>query len=290
VTGPTWSTDSAFRGSITAATADTGLLAGKDVGAVAVAGTGPGIPSTVKDSRTVLVVPAAFIGTSAPASAAPTDTVTLTAGAGNLPFDANTGVTINGGPTFVFSSSSTVLSAIMPPLGVAGSVTLLVKYGKPVALVEQPTLASSTVSFSDHYAPAADASGTASTLPNGQFYITLYGKCVNGGVTVGGSASPGDHCDRWFRLAGSAVKPDTVKVKLNWFGPTKQGGPDLDLYGLDTPTDFCGIDNNCAGATTNTPENTTFIIPTGATYWILVNLFNPVGNAAILAQVTVSGL
>src|SRR5439155_12821974 len=115
---------------------------------------------------------------------------------------------------------------------------------------------------------------------NGDYYIVLSGICKDGSKTLST-----DDCDDFFSFTNPLARVDTITVRLDW-----SSGPDVDILWCKVVT--CSGSGNVitgGGATSNNPENSTVIIPAGATWYLWINLFDPTAVPAILARVRVSG-
>ena len=283
VPAPGWRVDSTKRGVPTQA----GVLSGFDPGIVRLTAAfpvGPG-SDTLTDTKPVFVDPRPFSGTAAGTSGAPTDTLRLLRDAAARRFNQGSSLAATFDftlvPTFVARKTADSLYVIVPPLGRTGASDVVIVRVDSGNVAEKLTFTSTTASLLDHYDRASDDPSTAPVLgANGDYYIVLSGVCKDGSVTL-----PTDDCDDFFSVTNGLARPDTISVRLDW-----ASGPDLDILWCKVVT--CSGTGNVisgGGATTSDPENSTVIIPAGATWYLWINLFDSTALPATLARVRVSG-
>jgi len=275
IPAPFWSVDTTNRGVPTQA----GVLSGFDPGVVRLTAAfpvGPG-SDTLTDTKPVFVDPRPFSGTVAGASGVPTDTVRFLRDAAAKRFNQGTSLQA----TFIARKTADSLYVIVPPLGATGPSDLVIIRVDSNNVAEKVTFTSTTASFADHYDPANDDPATAPAITaNGDYYIVLSGICKDGSKTLST-----DDCDDFFSFTNPLARVDTITVRLDW-----SSGPDVDILWCKVVT--CSGSGNVitgGGATSNNPENSTVIIPAGATWYLWINLFDPTAVPAILARVRVSG-
>ncbi len=256
-----------------------GSVTGLAPGVVTLTVSGTGSPAGgVIGTKSVTVVPGAFLGTLAPSSGAPTDTLKLTNAVGGPGFDADTRVFINDVRAFTFGLTFDSVKVIVPGIGVAGSVVVSLQNMGAAQVAQSATFTSTTASFADHYDAVNDDPNTAPVITaNGDYFVVMSGSCVNG-------VGSGD-CDDFFKITNSGGAPATITVNTAWFTAS-----DIDAYGLDPTFDFCTYDGGCAAATGANPENFRMTIPAGATWYIYLNLWVTGGATSSLARVRVTGL
>jgi len=244
-------------------------------GAVTVRVTGVGSPAAgVTSAKSVTVVAGSFVGGVSPPSGDPTDTIKLTNAVGGPGFDADTRVFINNVRTFTFGVTADSVKAIVPGVGVAGSVVLAMQNMGPGQLAQNGAFTSTTALFADHYDAVNDDPATAPALTlNGDYYIVMHGTCTDGVVT-----DPGDDCDDFFAVTNPGGVEDTMSVNAAWFD-----GADVDILWCKNAT--CSGPGNVitgGGATSANPENSTVRIPAGATWYLWLNYFAPGGTSTLV--------
>lgn len=277
VPAPTFSTSDATRAQLVPT--PLGSVRGIAPGLVTLTVTGVGTASAgVSASKLITIIPGSFTGGIVPAAGDPGDTIKLTNAAGGPGFDSDTRVTFNGVRAFTFGTTVDSVKAIVPGIGAAGGVPLLLTNMGPVQAALQGTFTSNTASFADPYDAVNDDPGTAPEITaNGDYYVILSGSCVNG---VGGA-----DCDDFFQITNSGGADVEVTVNIAWFT-----GADVDGYGLDPTFDFCTFDGGCVAATGANPEQFKMTVPAGETWFIYLNLWVTGGSASTLTRVRVSGL
>jgi hypothetical protein len=309
VPAPTWSSTTAGFGSFASSATPSYTAAAPGINTItatfSVSALGGTVTQTVTGTKVVATIPGLFH----PALSA----VSVGAGVAIVAVDpqlagwkAASALTVGGSPTFVAKASGDSVTFIMPPFGdTKNRQILFTSLGAAnLALGTDGTdsVHNSTSSLAGPYAPGDSSAATTVfiTLPKVHgdttvLYDTNHGACVNGGSLVGGTDTPGDHCNSLFEVFNNTAGPDTINAQVDWVWPaalgvdnptTKNGGPDQDMYACDsTCSNFVG---NFNAATTNTPETTVFIIPANTKWFILVNLFNPTGQPAILFKLTLN--
>lgn len=247
-----------------------GLIVGVIAGATYVRVTGGG----VADSVYVVVVPAQFTGTIAPATANVGDTITLTAPA-SVTFDPAVTVSVGGAVTFLTSVSSAQVK-FLSPNATNGVVSI-----DGLILINQialpPLDATTTITVTEPNEPGnSSLSGALTVSPTGTYQ------------TYHGTLTDGSDGNDFFRVVlTSAMK---IEAELDFQGDGSGGGggnPDVDVYvvrdlngnGQINLDDFCDefggnfVLADCTGATAVQPEHEiTQTLPAG-TYWINVELF-----------------
>jgi hypothetical protein len=256
-----------------------GSVSAQAPGVVVLTVKGTGSPASgLTGTKSVTVAPGTFLGTIAPTSGDPTDTIKLTNAAGGPGFDTDTRVFINDVRAFTFGLTFDSVKVIVPGIGAAGSVTLSVQNMGAAQVAQNATFTSATASFADHDDAVNDDPNTAPVITaNGDYYVVLSGACNNG---VGGA-----DCDDFFGVANSSGAPVTITVNTAWFTAA-----DIDAYGLDPTFDFCTYDGGCVAATGANPEAFSMTIPAGETWYIYLNLWVTGGSSSSLARVRVTGL
>jgi hypothetical protein len=239
--------------------------------------TGAGSPTGgITGTKIILVEPGPFLGGVSPTSGDPGDTVSLTNAVGGPGFDANTEAFFRGVRTFTFGVTPNAMQVVVPGVGTAGSVDLLMTQMGPANLAQRAPFTSNTASFADPYDGVNDDPLTAPPIGNGDFFIVVSGACVDG------AGGPGTDCDDFFTLTNALARPDTITVRLDWFTAA-----DVDILYLNAAgTGFVG---NFAGATGANPEVSTVVIPASTTWRLLLNLWAPGGASSSVARVRVSG-
>ena len=224
--------------------------------------------------------PASFVssgGTLSKVSGAPGDTVTLTrTGAG---LNTGTRAYFNGVRTFVVDSTADRISVIVPGInGTAPASLRLTRVGASFE-ADTATFTSKTGEFLDKYDRASDDPSTAPAISaNGDYFVVLSGVCTDGSTSAGT-----DDCNDFFKFTNSLARPDTISVRLDWFT-----GSDVDILWCRNAA--CSSVTTGGGATSNNPENSTVIIPAGATWYLWFNLFDPAGAPSVIARARVSGI
>lgn len=262
---PTWSIASSAVGDIVAGT---GVVTGKAPGVTTVRATGPGISSAgVVGTKTITVIPGNFLGTLSPTSGGPTDTVTLTRNAAQPVFDNNTTFAVNNFRGFIIRQTPETLQAIVPGIGTASTVSLLMTGIGPDQWALATPFTSTTAAVTDPYDAINDDPATSPLITaNGDYFIIL---------------SP-DDVDDFFTITTGAV-PDTITVNAAWFGAT-----DVDILWRNAGnTAFVG---NFAGATAANPQQSTVIIPANTTWRLWLNNYDPHGSPHDLVRVRVTGM
>jgi len=279
---PTFTTNDTNRATVTT---PVGAVQGKAPGPVVLTARGVGVnPAGITGTRSLTVVAGTFTGGITPTAVDPGDTVTLTAAAGGPGFDADTRVNVNGVRAFTDSSTitATTLKFVVPASGVTGSVPLALTNMGAGQAAQNATLTSNTASLDDPYGTANDDPATAPAITaNGDYFVIQHGTCTDGAVT-----DPGDDCDDFFKVTNSTGADRTITVRLDWFT-----GSDIDILWCKNAT--CSGPGNVVsggGATASNPENSSVVIPAGATWYLWINNFDPAGAPSILSRVRVGGL
>ena len=277
---PTFTTNDTNRATITT---PTGAVQAKAPGPVILRAVGVGVdPAGSIATRGLTVVAGTFAGGMTPTAVDPGDTVSLTSAVGGPGFDADTRVDVNGVRAFTFDITATTIKFIVPAMGVTGSVPLAMTNMGPGQAAQNATLTSNTASPADPYDAVNDDPSTAPTISaNGDYYIILSGTCHEGVATASG-----DDCDDFFKVTNSTGADLTITVRLDWFT-----GSDIDILWCKNAT--CSGAGNVVtggGATSSNPENSSVVIPAGATWYLWLNNWEPVGAASILNRVRVGGL
>lgn len=224
-------------------------------------------------------------GTVTPAAGVPTDTIQVTRGTGPV-FDVDTRAYIGGLRTFIIPTSADQIGVVVPGVGVADTVTARITRAGPTNEARRFTFTSTTASRADHYDLIGnDGFPVAPTNPsitaNGDYYIIESGTCDGGAPT-----DPGDDCDDFFRVANpSATDTLFASVQLDWFS-----GSDVDiLWCKNTTCSGAGNVVTGGGATLNNPEVSNVKIPPGATWFLWINYFEPIGVTKDVLRVRFSG-
>jgi hypothetical protein len=254
-----------------------GSVSGRTPGLFTLTVKGTGSPTGgVTASKGVTVIPGAFTGALAPAAGSPGDTVKATKGASDPVIDGDTRVTVNGVRTFLFGNTADSLRFIVPGVGVAGSVPVVLSNLGPLQVALSKAFTSNTASFADPYDAVNDNPATAPVITtNGDYFVIMHGTCTDGSAT-----DPGDDCDDFFTITNAGAVPDTMTVRLDWFTAA-----DVDILWRNAGnTAFVG---NFAGATGANPEASTVFVPAGATWRLWINLFAP-GGASTIVRVRVT--
>ncbi|HEY3279197.1 MAG TPA: Ig-like domain-containing protein [Gemmatimonadales bacterium] len=273
---PTWSSTDANVASVTA----TGDVSGKAPGQVRVEVVGVGSPEAgVTFGRTFVVAPGTFAGTASATTGAPGDSIKYTRGAGAV-FDADTRFTYNGLRTFLSGLTADSVKAIVPGIGTTSTVPLLMTSVGPTQIAYRSNFTATTASLDDKYdATNNDPSTAPSITANGDYYIIESGTCSGGANT-----DPGDDCDDFFRVANpSGVDTLFARVQLDWFS-----GSDVDILWCRNVT--CTSVTTGGGATLSNPEVSNVKIPPGATWYLWLNYFEPIGVTKDILRVRFSGL
>lgn len=241
-------------------------------------------PTEITQSGGLFTVntPALLAGTVTPSSGIPGEAVTIRRGSGDPIFDANTRVFFGGVRTFISVTTADSLVVPVPGIGSVGATELRMTRLGASDLARRATFTADTgvFTFADPFDDVNDDPDTAPEITeDGDVFVVLSGACVNG---VGGA---GTDCDDFFKVTNTGGSAATITVNLAWLA-----GPDIDAYGLDPTFDFCTYDGGCAAATGANPEQFSMEIPAGETWFIYVNLWDPVGTASTVARVRVSGL
>jgi hypothetical protein len=253
-----WSSDSTKFVTIDA----NGVATGKAPGRATITVVAPG---GATGTASILVAPGTFAGTVNPTSGSPGQLVTISRAAGGPVFDSDTEVLFKGVRTFINAFAADQIQVVVPGIGVAGSVDLLLTGMGPDQIAQKVSFTSNTASFDDQYDPANDDPATAPAITaNGDYYIVL---------------SPGDENDFFAITAGAS--PVTVTVTASWFT-----GADVDILWADTGGNDLGF---YGGATSANPEISTVTIPAGTTYLVWLNLYAP-GAASDLVRINIAGL
>lgn len=219
--------------------------------------------------------PAALAGSISPTSGIPGTTVTITRTSGPV-FDANTRVYFNGIQSFVSSLAASTIVTALPGVGVKGPVELRLTRLDATDLARRVTFTADTAAslFADQYDDVNDDPATAPALTvNGDYYVVQHGTC-----TEGVNTSPGDDCDDFFKVSAPAGTGDSLTVNAAWFG-----GADVDILWCKNAT--CSGAGNVitgGGATSANPENSTVVIPAGATWYLWINYFEPAGASTLV--------
>jgi hypothetical protein len=228
-------------------------------------------PSQVVASVLFSVVPAPFSGTLSATTANPLQTITITKAGADPAFDADVAATFGGTPAFIQTNNGTTLSVVMPVTGKAGSVPLLITNIGSGQLARSAAFTSGSASIADPDSPNGDAIGSEVVLTaKGDYFGVLRGSCVQGGDIEGGAESPGDKCDKYYKVTNAGATPDTVVVQLDWLDGAASSS-DIDLIGCNTA---CSGSFNFQGATSANPEKASIVIPAGATRLIVVEEFD----------------
>jgi hypothetical protein len=253
-------------------------------GAVTVSATGTGSPqSGVTGTKSVTVAAGTFVGTLTPSSGDPTDIIKVTRGVGGPAFDADTRVFINNIRAFTFGLTADSVKVVVPGVGAAGPVSLLMDNMGAGQLAQTITFTSNTASFADPFDGVNDDPNTAPVITaNGDYYITMSGGCANGG---GGA---GTDCDDWFRVTNPGGAAASVTVRVDWFITAA----DVDVLMGTDPVDVYayGCEDGCGGATGANPQTTNMSIPAAGTKYVWVNLFDAGAAPSTTIRVRVSGL
>lgn len=245
-------------------------------------------PTEITQSPGALTVntPAAFGGTVSPTSGVPGTAVTISRTSGPV-FDANTRVYFNGVRTFVSSFTASTIQTVVPGAGKKGTVELRMTRLDATELARKLDFTADTASFllADQYDAVNNDPATAPQITaNGDYYVVLSGACANG--------AGGKDCDDWFRIRNTGGAAATVTINAEWLpgpGTTAATTTDIDLLAGSTAAN-AGACQFCGGATGANPENVSFSVPAGATYYLWVNLFAAGGAASTVARIRVSGL
>jgi len=282
VPAPTFSSGDTTRAKVSPS--PLGTVSAQAPGGVVITVTGTGSPASgVTGTKSITVAPGSFLGTVAPTSGDPTDTLKVTNAAGGPGFDADTRVFINNVRAFTFGLTFDSVKVIVPGIGAAGSVTLSLQNMGASQVAQNVTFTSTTASFADHYDAVNDDPNTAPILTaNGDYYITMSGACANGGGGVG------TDCDDWFRITNPGAAAATVTVRVDWFITAA----DVDvLMGTDPVAVYgYGCEDGCGGATGANPQTTSLSVPAAGTRYVWVNLYDAGGAASTVIRVRVTGL
>jgi hypothetical protein len=255
-----------------------GSVSGRNTGLFTLTVTGTGSPpGGVSIGKGVTVIPGTFTGALAPTAGNPGDAVKATKGASDPVIDADTRVAVNGVRTFFFNSAPDSLRFVVPGVGVAGTVPVVISNMGPLQVALAKPFTSSTASFADSYDAVNDDPTTAPAITtNGDYFLVMHGTCKDGVVT-----DPGDDCDDFFTITNAGAVPDTMTVRLDWFDTPA----DVDILWCNAACSaFVG---NFAGATGSNPENSTVFVPAGVTWRLYINLFAP-GAASTIVRVRVT--
>jgi hypothetical protein len=225
--------------------------------------------------------PAAFLGTLSANGGIPAQVVTITRAAGAPAFDADTRVFFDGIEAFIAQGGTAdAINVAVPVIDKLGQVELRMTRLGTGQQAQKVEFTSPSKNFSDPYDAVNNDPGTAPVITaNGDYFVVLYGGCHSG------VASSGADCDDWFKIRNTGGSTATVTVEALW----DDGDADIDLFGLDPTFDFCTFDGGCAGATGADPEEVTFSIPSGETWYIYLNYWEADGQHN-LTRVRVSGL
>jgi hypothetical protein len=269
VPAPTFSSSDTTIGNV--APAPVGSVSGRTPGLFTLTVTGTGSPpSGVTVSKGVTVIPGTFTGSLSPAAGIPGDNVKATKGAGDPVIDSDTRVTVNGVRTFVFGNTADSLRFIVPGVGVAGSVPVVVSNMGPLQVALGTPFTSNTASFADPYDAVNDDPATAPVITtNGDYFVILHGTCTDGVVT-----NVGDDCDDFFAITNPGGVEDTLSVRIDWFDAA-----DVDI--LWCRNVGCTSVTSGGGATSANPENSTVRIPPATTWYLWINYFAPGGPSTI---------
>ena len=224
--------------------------------------------------------PAAFAGTLSPANATAGQLMKITRGGGDPAFDADTRVYFSGRRAFV--TAITADSIRVPVLGFdsVGAKDLRMTRLDVANVARRTTFTASTTSFADPYdATNGDPATAPSLTANGDYFVVESGTCTEGSVT-----DPGDDCDDFFRVANpSGTDTLFARVQLDWFS-----GSDVDILWCRNVA--CSSVTTGGGATAANPEVSNVKIPPGATWFLWINYFEPVGVTSDVIRVRLSGL
>jgi hypothetical protein len=288
IPAPVWTSSDTLR----AKTTQTGMVSGFDPSVVNLTTTsarGPGTDA-INFTRTVFVDPLPFRGTTSALAGVPTDTVRFARAVGAPRFNQGTSLAVTfkfiAIRTFVARKTADSLYVIVPGIGTTGSDNLVIARADSAKTAEKVNFTSNTASFLDHYDVIGnDGFPVAPTNPsitaNGDYYVVQHGTCTGGSVS-----EPGDDCDDFFRVANpSGIDTLRARVQVDWFT-----GSDVDILWCKNTT--CSGPGNVVtggGATANNPEVSNVKIPPGATWYLWINYFDPVGAASVLSRIRVTG-
>jgi len=227
--------------------------------------------------------PAAFGGTLSPANATAGQLMKITRGGGDPAFDADTRVYFSGRRAFV--TAITADSIKVPVLGFdsVGAKDLRMTRLDVANVARRTTFTASSTAKTDPYDATNDDPATAPSLTaNGDYFVVESGTCTDGAFT-----DPGDDCDDFFRVANpSGIDTLFARVQADWFS-----GSDVDILWCKNAT--CSGPGNVVtggGATAANPEVSNVKIPPGATWFLWINYFEPVGVTSDVIRVRLSGL
>ena len=302
VPSPTWSSTTAAFGTFADGSVPTysGVAPGVNTitASVSLSALGGTVTQKVSVQKTVTTIPGIFSPTFSAAANAPGAAVVAVDPA-LASWDGDATVSVGGVQAFLKHVSGDSVTFIMPAFGDTKNRQVLFSAigsaNLSLGTSGTDSIRNSTTSLDGPFAPGDEDPSTASvpTLPHVHGDTTVIFD-VNHGTCAGGAATdPGDHCDSFFQLNNNTAAPDTVSFQLDWVAPlgidnptTGGGGPDQDML-------FCnaacsGYVGNFDGASTNTPEKSTVVIPANTVYNLWINLYDPAGQTSVLFRVTMS--
>jgi hypothetical protein len=241
-------------------------------------------PNQITQSGGLFTVntPALLAGAATPSSGIPGTVVIIKRAGADPAFDATTRVFFGGVRTFVNMVAADSVVVPVPGVGTVGATELRMTRMDATDVARRLTFTADTgaFKFADQYDGVNNNPATAPVITaNGDYFVVVSGSCVSG---AGGG---GTDCDDFFKVTNTGGAPAAITVNMAWLA-----GPDIDGYGLDPTFDFCTYDDGCAAATGANPEQFIMTIPAGETWFIYVNLWDPVGTASTVVRVRVTGL
>jgi hypothetical protein len=261
----------------------TGVLTAKSAGIATIKITGPGSPASVVATAQLSVVPAPFGGTLSATSGIAATQITLTKAASDPAFDADVAATVGGVPTYVTKNTGTTIDVVIPPLGKAGVVKVLVTNIGSGQLARSFDFTSNSATYDDANTPANEDPTTAPAITaNGEYFAVVHGECAAGGG--GGASQAGDVCDKFFMVTNSTGGSITLSLQADWAGGTDS---DVDMI---TCNATCSGSFGVAGATGANPEKANLTIAAGVTRVIWFNNFAPAVPAILVRLTVISGL
>lgn len=268
-----------------------------------------GVTQTLTGIKVVSTVPIVYTGTLSAHSAAPGATILLEDpiftgfkfDTSSTVLDSTSAVSIGGVPTYVTNHANDSIRVVIPPFANTNPQRIVVIHlganRLSVGTGPADSVNNTTASLHSPFFPGDTSPATAPTFtaPQTAADTTIIvginsGACIKGGASVGGTASPGDHCDSYFLISNPGASPVTVNFQTDWY--VGASAPIQDMYICEDATCTGTIDEDGVTSGTSTPTNPEQepgeVIPPGGTFTVWVNNAVPAGQKAVLFRVLIT--